>query len=82
METKAAEIADGIFRLSTLIADIAPPDGFSFNQFLITADEPLLFHCGPRRMFPLVSAAVSNMLPLEELRWISFGTSRRTSVAL
>jgi flavorubredoxin len=73
METKAAEIADGIFRLSTLVADIAPPDGFSFNQFLITADEPLLFHCGPRRMFPLVSAAVSNMLPLEELRWISFG---------
>ena len=53
--------------------DIAPPAGFTMNQFLITADEPLLFHCGPRGMFPLVSAAVSTILPIEQLRWISFG---------
>ena len=73
MVTKTAEIADGIFRLSTHVPDIAPPHGFTFNQFLIVADEPLLFHCGPRAMFPLVSAAVSEILRPDELRWISFG---------
>ena len=73
METEVAPIADGIFRLSTFVPDIAPPAGFTFNQFLITANEPLLFHCGPRRMFPLVSAAVSTIMPVDHLRWISFG---------
>lgn len=73
MQTDVAEIADGIFRLSTFVPDIAPPDGFTFNQFLITAREPLLFHTGPRRMFPLVSAAVSTIMPVHDLRWISFG---------
>ena len=73
MKTEVAQIADDIFRLSTFVPDIAPPAGFTFNQFLIKAEEPLLFHCGPRKMFPLVSAAVSTILPVEQLRWISFG---------
>jgi flavorubredoxin len=71
MKTEVAQIADDIFRLSTFVPDIAPPAGFTFNQF--KAEEPLLFHCGPRRMFPLVSAAVSTIMPVEALRWISFG---------
>jgi flavorubredoxin len=73
METRVDEIGEGIYRLSTLVPDIAPPAGFTFNQFLIIADEPLLFHCGPRAMFPLVSAAVEKIVPVEKLRWISFG---------
>lgn len=73
METRVAEIADGIFRLSTHVPDVAPPAGFTFNQFLIAGDEPLLFHCGQRAMFPLVSDAFAKILPLEQLRWISFG---------
>jgi flavorubredoxin len=73
MQTDVAEIAAGIFRLSTFVPDIAPPAGFTFNQFLITADEPMLFHCGGRGMFPLVSAAVSTIISVERLRWISFG---------
>ena len=52
METRISEIADGIYRLSTFVPEIAPPGGFTFNQFLIDADEPLLFHCGPRAMAP------------------------------
>ena len=72
METTTHEIADGIFRFSTFVPDITP-EGFTFNQFLITADEPLLFHTGPRAMFPLVSAAVSKVVPIENLRWITFG---------
>jgi len=73
MQTRADEIAPGIFRLSTHVAEIAPPDGFTFNQFLIAADEPLLFHCGSRALFPLVSAAAAEIVPLDRLRWISFG---------
>ena len=49
------------------------PAGFSFNQYLIVAEEPLLFHCGPRMMFPLVSAAPAKIVRLERLRWIAFG---------
>jgi flavorubredoxin len=72
METKTDEIADGIFRLSTLVPEAAP-GGFTFNQFLIKAEEPLVFHTGPRRMFPLVSAAIARILPITSLRWIMFG---------
>ena len=72
MDTCIDEIADGIFRLSTFVADIGPT-GFTFNQFLIRDDESLLFHTGPRAMFPLVSAAIETLTPVESLRWITFG---------
>jgi flavorubredoxin len=69
METRIAEVADGIHQLTTHV----PEMNFSFNQYLVTADEPLLFHTGPRRMFPLVSDAVARVTPVDQLRWISFG---------
>src|SRR6476620_10576814 len=71
--TTVNEIADGIYRLSTFVPEVAPPAGFTFNQFLIAADEPLLFHTGPRAMFPLVSEAVASIVPVESVRWITFG---------
>lgn len=71
-DTTVHEIAEGVFRLSTLVPDAAP-GGFTFNQFLLAGDEPALFHTGPRGMFPLVAAAVAKVLPVEGLRWISFG---------
>jgi len=46
--------------------------GFSFNQYLIVDDEPLIFHTGPRKMFPLVREAVASVLPVERLRYIAF----------
>ena len=73
METSVNEIADGIYRLSTFVPEIAPPAGFAFNQFLILGDEPLLFHTGLRKMFPLTRGAVSRIIPPERLRWIAFG---------
>jgi flavorubredoxin len=73
MHTNVNEIADGIYRLATFVPEIEPPAGFVFNQFLILGDEPLLFHTGPRRMFPLVREAVGRLIPPESLRWISFG---------
>jgi flavorubredoxin len=72
MDTTVTEIADGIYRFSTLVPEIGPT-GFSFNQFLVDADEPLLFHTGPRAMFPLVSQAMATVVPVERLRWITFG---------
>lgn len=73
METKVSEIADGIFRLSTFVPDIAPPAGFVFNQFLVMGDEPLLFHTGLRRMFPFTHGAVAQIMAPQKLRWITFG---------
>lgn len=72
MKTRIDEIADRIYRISTCVPDVAP-GGFTFNQFLIDADQPLLFHTGPRAMFPAVSQAVVQILPLDRLRWITFG---------
>jgi flavorubredoxin len=66
------EIAEDIFRLSTLVPDAAP-GGFTFNQYLIRAEQPLLFHTGPRGMFADIRAAVSRLAPIERLRWLSFG---------
>ena len=73
METRISEIADGIYRLSTFVPEIAPPAGFTFNQFLILGDEPLMFHTGLRRMFPLNRDALARVIPPEKLRWIAFG---------
>jgi flavorubredoxin len=71
-QTQVDEIAPDIFRMSTWVPDITE-QGFTFNQFLLTGDEPLLFHCGHRRLFPYVSEAINRVVPLEKLRWISFG---------
>jgi flavorubredoxin len=71
METQVDEIAAGVFRLSTYTDLVA--GGFTFNQFLVAGDEPLLFHSGPRQMFPAVSGALAKVIPLERLRWVSFG---------
>jgi flavorubredoxin len=70
--TTIDEINDGIYRISTWVPDVTPV-GFTFNQFLVTGDEPLLFHTGPRGMFPLVAEAVAKVVPVESLRWITFG---------
>jgi flavorubredoxin len=68
--TNVHEVADGIYRINTPVV-IEGAGGFSFNQYLIVDDEPLLFHTGPRRMFPLVREAVASVLPVESLRYIA-----------
>ncbi|HKR88061.1 MAG TPA: MBL fold metallo-hydrolase [Phenylobacterium sp.] len=73
MQTQISEIAAGVYRLSTWVAQVAPPAGFTFNQFLIDGEEPMLFHCGQRRLFPLLAEAVGRVMPVERLRWIGFG---------
>jgi flavorubredoxin len=69
--TNVHEVCDGIYRINTPV-EIPGAGGFSFNQYLILDEESLLFHTGPRRMFPLVREAVASVLPLERLRHIAF----------
>lgn len=68
--TNVHEIADAIYRINTPVT--IPGNAFSFNQYLLAGDEPLLFHTGLRRMFPLVRDAVASVLPVESLRYIAF----------
>jgi len=70
--TNVHEVAEGIFRINTPVPPSVIPGGFSFNQFLLVSEEPLLFHTGPRKMFPLVAEAVGSVLPVDSLRHIAF----------
>jgi flavorubredoxin len=70
--TTIDEIADGIYRINTPVPPAVMEGGFSFNQYLLRDAEPLLFHTGPRALFPLVSEAISHVLPVSQLRYISF----------
>lgn len=67
--TNVHEIADGIYRINTPV-DLPDGQAFSFNQYLVLDDEPLLFHTGPRRMFPLVREAVGALMPVDRLRYV------------
>lgn len=71
MQTQIEEVADRTYRISTLVPTVGPR-GFRFNQYLLAADEPLLYHCGMRALFPAVRDAVARVMPPERLRWIGF----------
>lgn len=72
-DTRVDEIADGIYRISTFLPGLLPPDGVTVNQFLVLAEEPLLFHTGLRSTFPALVSALRPLLPVTGLRWASFG---------
>jgi flavorubredoxin len=72
MDIRTEEVARDIYRFSTFVPDIGPT-GFTFNQYLIVDEEPLLFHTGLRHMFPEVTKAIAALMPLESLRWVTFG---------
>jgi flavorubredoxin len=62
------EVAAGIYRISTPLDVI--PGGFTFNSYLIADEEPLLFHTGYRKLFPITLEAIKAVIPVEKLRWI------------
>ena len=72
MDTQISEIAERIYRFSTFVPDVGPT-GFTFNQYLIDDEQPLLFHTGHRATFPLLAEAIATITPLDRLRWITFG---------
>ncbi|MGD8525920.1 MAG: MBL fold metallo-hydrolase [Thioalkalispiraceae bacterium] len=69
--TNVHEIAAGIYRINTPVV-FENGLGFSFNQYLVDDEQPLLYHTGPRKMFPLVREAVASLIPVESLRYIGF----------
>lgn len=66
--THVDEVAAGIYRISTPLDVI--PGGFTFNSYLIDDDEPLLFHTGYRKLFPIIMEAIARVIPVEKLRWV------------
>jgi len=70
--TTVDEIAPGIFRISTPVPPEAMPGGFSFNQYLVASERPLLYHTGPRKLFPAISAAIGRVMPVSRLAYIGF----------
>lgn len=69
--TRIDEIADNIYRISTIVPPDVVPGGFTFNQFLINDDKPLLFHTGPRKLFAMTRDAIARVMPVEKLRYIA-----------
>ncbi len=70
--TRIDQIASGIYRISTPIPPAVIPGGFTFNQYLVVDDAPLLYHTGPRKLFPQVRQAIASVMPVESLRYIGF----------
>jgi flavorubredoxin len=68
--TNVHEVAAGIYRINTPVP-FSDGSAFSYNQYLIVDDEPLLFHTGQRKLFPLVSEAIRTVLPVERLRYLA-----------
>lgn len=69
-ETSIDEIADGLYRVHTPVTIL--PGGFSFNQYLLRDERSLLFHTGPRSLFPQIRDAIATVVPLERLHYIGF----------
>ena len=69
--TNVHEIAEGIYRINTPV-DVPGGPAFNFNQYLLVDDEPLLFHTGPRQLFPVVRDAIASLMPVERLRYVGF----------
>lgn len=66
--TRIDEVASEIYRICTPLDVI--PGGFTFNSYLIAGEEPLLFHTGYRKLFPITLEAIGKVVPVEKLRWI------------
>ncbi|HKS88922.1 MAG TPA: MBL fold metallo-hydrolase [Stellaceae bacterium] len=70
MTTTIDEIADGIYRIFTPV-EVPGAGGFSFNQYLILDEAPLLFHTGLRGTFAAVREAIARVMPPERLRYVA-----------
>jgi flavorubredoxin len=68
--TRVDEVADRIYRISTPIKEV--PGGLSFNQYLVAADQPLLFHTGPKKLYPLVEQSISSVMQVNNLQFIAY----------
>ncbi|NPC55169.1 FprA family A-type flavoprotein [Caenimonas soli] len=65
-------IAPDTYRISVAMPPDFIPGGFSFNQYLVVDDKPLIFHTGPKKLFGLVSEQIEKVIPVAQLRYIAF----------
>jgi len=65
------KIAEDTYRINTGMPDMIP-GGFSFNQYLVVDEMPLLFHTGPNKLFPLIREQIESVIPLASIRYIAF----------
>lgn len=70
--TRIDAIDDDLYRISTATPPSATLDGFTFNQYLLIDESPLLFHTGPRGLFDAVSQAIDSVMSLHDLRYVAF----------
>lgn len=70
--TRIQAIGENLYRISTPVPPETVPGGFTFNQYLLVDDAPLLFHTGLRGLFDSVSEAIESVLPVHQLRYIAF----------
>jgi AcrR family transcriptional regulator len=61
-----APVAPDIWRISVAMPPEFIPGGFSFNQYLVVDDKPLLFHTGPKKLFGLVREQIETVMPVSE----------------
>ena len=66
--TAINEIAPDLFRLSVYV----PQFDMQFNHFLVRDEEPLLFHAGFKRMFPVLREAVGRVMDPTKLRHVAW----------
>ncbi len=69
--TTIDKIAADTYRINTAMPEMIP-GGFSFNQYLLVDDRPLLFHTGPKKLFGLIREQIETVLPVASLRYIAF----------
>lgn len=70
--TRIDPIGEDLYRISTPMPPELVPGGFTFNQYLLLDNEPLLFHTGPRGLFNAVRSAIDSVVPVGELRYLAF----------
>jgi flavorubredoxin len=70
-DTTIHEVESQIYRIHTPVPDL--PGGFSFNQYLIVDEAPMLFHAGPRALAPAVVDAIGRIIPVGSLRYVGIG---------
>lgn len=68
MNIETHEIAADVFRIS----HYSPQADFTFNQYLVRDDEPLLYHTGFRKTFRETREAVARLIEPKALRWIAY----------
>lgn len=68
VDVEISEIKDGIYRISGMVEMY----GITFNQFLITDEKSMLIHTGPIGMYKKIEEKVKEVIPLQELAYVSF----------